>query len=245
MELTLVDASVRLLIALGLGAAVGIEREINQQSAGLRTHILVCMGSTLFTIVSISDLSMHSHTLQPVVEGAVQYTFNKDPSRIAAQIVTGIGFIGGGALLRHGATIRGLTTAASLWMMASIGMLVGVGMFKIATLATVLAFIVLFTIGHMEHAFLHKQLKGYNRLRMRLSVDIQSVVRMQDWLEKRFGREIVEVTSRTSKNQNSVDLSYIVTLTDPKLDINQLTRELNNHEGLFSSDLRVYYEPDR
>jgi putative Mg2+ transporter-C (MgtC) family protein len=102
----------RLLLAAVLGGAIGAERELNDQAAGLRTHMLLTIGACLFTLISA-------------------YGFNggigTDPSRIAAQIVTGIGFLGGGAIVRHGLTVKGLTTAASIWATASVGVAVGAG----------------------------------------------------------------------------------------------------------------------
>src|SRR5262245_37891410 len=138
MEISLSESILRLLLAFLLGSVVGMEREYTQQSAGLRTHILVCMGATIFTIVSASAVTADTlHT-----GGAIRYV--GDPTRIAAQIVSGIGFIGGGAVLRHGASIRGLTTAASLWMMASIGMLIGIGYYQLSIVSTLFSFLVLF-----------------------------------------------------------------------------------------------------
>ena len=110
----------RLLLATVLGGAVGAERELADQPAGLRTHILLTVGACLFTIISA-------------------YGFGAgDPSRLAAQIVTGIGFLGGGAIVRHGLTVRGVTTAASIWATTSIGVAVGVGRYLLATGGTVL-----------------------------------------------------------------------------------------------------------
>ena len=101
----------RLLLAAVLGGAIGAERELNDQAAGLRTHMLLTIGACLFTVISA-------------------YGFGggpRDPSRLAAQIVTGIGFLGGGAIVRHGLTVKGLTTAASIWATASVGVAVGAG----------------------------------------------------------------------------------------------------------------------
>jgi putative Mg2+ transporter-C (MgtC) family protein len=111
----------RLLLAAMLGGAVGAERELHDQPAGLRTHMLLTIGACLFTLVS-----------------AYGFGGPTDPSRLAAQIVTGIGFLGGGAIVRHGLTVRGLTTAASIWATASIGVAVGAGRYLLATGATVL-----------------------------------------------------------------------------------------------------------
>jgi putative Mg2+ transporter-C (MgtC) family protein len=111
----------RLLLAAVLGGAVGAERELHDQPAGLRTHMLLTIGACLFTLVS-----------------AYGFGGPTDPSRLAAQIVTGIGFLGGGAIVRQGLTVRGLTTAASIWATASLGVAVGAGRYLLATGATVL-----------------------------------------------------------------------------------------------------------
>src|SRR2546423_6996773 len=106
------DLSVRLLIAAALGAVIGVEREIHGHPAGMRTHLLVALGSAIFTELSI--FGFQSTTSTPL-----------DPSRVAAQIVSGIGFLGAGAIIKDGASIRGLTTAASLWATAAIGLAAG------------------------------------------------------------------------------------------------------------------------
>jgi putative Mg2+ transporter-C (MgtC) family protein len=103
----------RLLLAAVLGGAIGAERELNDQAAGLRTHMLLTIGACLFTLVSAYGFGAGP----------------RDPSRLAAQIVTGIGFLGGGAIVRHGLTVKGLTTAASIWATASVGVAVGAGQY--------------------------------------------------------------------------------------------------------------------
>jgi putative Mg2+ transporter-C (MgtC) family protein len=111
----------RLLLAGVLGGAVGAERELADQPAGLRTHMLLTIGACLFTLIS-----------------AYGFGGPADPSRLAAQIVTGIGFLGGGAIVRHGLTVRGVTTAASIWATTSIGVAVGAGRYLLAVGGTVL-----------------------------------------------------------------------------------------------------------
>jgi putative Mg2+ transporter-C (MgtC) family protein len=118
---TEIEQLARLAIAAVLGGMVGAERELSDQPAGLRTHILLTVGACLFTLIS-----------------AYGFGPNSDPSRLAAQIVTGVGFLGGGAILRHGLTIRGLTTAASIWATCALGVAVGVGSYVLAVGATVL-----------------------------------------------------------------------------------------------------------
>jgi putative Mg2+ transporter-C (MgtC) family protein len=126
---------IRLVAAAALGGVVGLERELDEKSAGLRTHILVCVGSALFTLVSA--YGFHDF----LVSGSA--IVRTDPSRIAAQIVTGIGFLGAGVIFRQGGSVRGLTTAASLWIVAAIGMASGAGFWAGAVIATVVALVAL------------------------------------------------------------------------------------------------------
>jgi putative Mg2+ transporter-C (MgtC) family protein len=124
----------RLGIALALGAAIGFEREMDRQPAGFRTHALVALGAALFTIISAYGFSGSS----------------VDPTRIAAQIVSGIGFLGAGTILHHRGSIRGLTTAASLWSAAAVGMAAGAGLILMATVGTVLIVVVLALLEGVE-----------------------------------------------------------------------------------------------
>lgn len=130
------DLAWRLLLAAGLGAAVGLEREYRQKPAGLRTNILIALGSALFTILSIS-MGHESGTAD----------------RIAAQIVTGIGFLGGGAILRSGNTVHGMTTAATIWVNAAIGVAAGMGQYALATATAVLTLVVLGVLPPIEAYF--------------------------------------------------------------------------------------------
>jgi putative Mg2+ transporter-C (MgtC) family protein len=129
-----IDLALRLALGLALGAIIGFERETHGQPAGFRTHSLVATGSALFTIVSA-------------------YGFGGDlvdPTRIAAQIVTGIGFIGAGTILQYRGQVRGLTTAASLWSVAAIGMAAGAGMWVISLVATALIVVILTVLDRVE-----------------------------------------------------------------------------------------------
>jgi putative Mg2+ transporter-C (MgtC) family protein len=122
------EVALRLLAAAGLGAAVGLERELREREAGLRTHMLVSVGSALFTLASA--YGFHDF----LTEGG--NIVRADPTRIAAQIVTGIGFIGAGAIIRQGLSVRGITTAATLWTVAAIGLAAGAGYYSAAVITT-------------------------------------------------------------------------------------------------------------
>jgi putative Mg2+ transporter-C (MgtC) family protein len=122
------EVAVRLVVAAALGAAVGLERELREREAGLRTHMLVSVGSALFTLAS-------AYGFHEFLTGGGNLV-RTDPTRIAAQIVTGIGFIGAGAIIRQGLSVRGLTTAATLWTVAAIGLAAGAGYYSAAVIAT-------------------------------------------------------------------------------------------------------------
>ncbi len=131
-ELPFWEMLLRLGLAGILGAAIGLERELRDREAGLRTHMVVAMGSALFTIMS-------AYGFRDVLNGSNALLVRTDPTRIAAQIVTGIGFLGAGAIIRQGFSVRGLTTAATLWLTAAIGLAAGAGSYAAAVITTALA----------------------------------------------------------------------------------------------------------
>jgi len=154
------EVFLRLALAAALGAAIGLERELREREAGLRTHLLVSLGSALFTIVSAYGFHAFLNSGANVVRA--------DPTRIAAQIVTGIGFLGAGAIIRQGLSVRGLTTAATLWVVAAIGLAAGAGYYSGAVIATVLVLLSLWPLRIVAYRiFLH-----YRPERERLLVDL-------------------------------------------------------------------------
>ena len=130
------EAILRLVAAAALGAFIGIERQIKHHPAGLRTNTLVCIGSA--AIMILSELLNARHF---AVYGAVA-----DPSRMAAQVISGIGFLGAGSILHSNSNVKGLTTAASLWSVACIGLVVGSGYYVIGVVIAILVFLVLFVL---------------------------------------------------------------------------------------------------
>jgi putative Mg2+ transporter-C (MgtC) family protein len=135
------DLAIRILGAAILGAAIGFERERHDHPAGMRTHLLVAAGSAAFTVLSIYGFS-----------GA-----SVDPSRIAAQIVTGIGFLGAGAILKGQRTVTGLTTAASLWAVAAVGMAAGAGAWGVAIATTVIVIVSLWPLRAIERRYIDRR----------------------------------------------------------------------------------------
>jgi putative Mg2+ transporter-C (MgtC) family protein len=137
------DAMFRLLLAILLGGAIGLERESRGRPAGLRTHILVCLGATIIMIAS-TRMAILSQVLPSASRIQV------DPGRIAAGIVTGIGFLGAGAIIRIGDLVRGLTTAGCIWFVAALGITVGQGLYALAIVSTILALGVLLALTQVE-----------------------------------------------------------------------------------------------
>jgi putative Mg2+ transporter-C (MgtC) family protein len=175
MDVELLDLSggvmvLRVLLAVALGAALGLEREIDSQPAGFRTHILVCLGAALFGLISV-------HAFAPFESVRADSNVQIDVTRVASQVVVGVGFLGGGAILKYGASIRGLTTAASMWVAAAIGLAVGVGYYWAAVAVTVAALV---------------SLVGFRRLR--------------SGIRHRFGRSAEIVTFRLRAGAEPADL---------------------------------------
>jgi putative Mg2+ transporter-C (MgtC) family protein len=141
--LTWPEVLLRLALAAVFGGAIGFERELRERGAGLRTHLLVSVGSALFTIVSAYGFR------EFLVNGGS--VVRADPTRIAAQIVTGIGFLGAGAIIRQGLSVRGLTTAATLWVVAAIGLASGAGYYSAAAIATVLVILSLWPLRLLSY----------------------------------------------------------------------------------------------
>lgn len=138
------ESILRLLLASVLGGVIGFEREMHGRAAGFRTHLLVSLGSCLFVITSIHFYELYGNFSTSGPPGV-------DPGRVAAQVVTGIGFLGAGAIIRDKASIRGLTTAACLWIAAAIGLACGAGLYFIAPLVTLFAVVSLLSLKKIEN----------------------------------------------------------------------------------------------
>jgi putative Mg2+ transporter-C (MgtC) family protein len=182
----------RLFVAAALGGAIGLEREIRERQAGLRTHLVVSVGAAVFTLVS--------------AYGFANFGARVDPTRIAAQIVSGIGFLGAGAIIRQGLSVRGLTTAASLWLVAAIGMAAGAGFWAGAVIATVGALV---TLGPLR-VVAFRVLSRYRPQHDRLLVEIPaggSPAPIIDAIERQGGRVIaLDVAQEGDRRSVAVDV---------------------------------------
>jgi putative Mg2+ transporter-C (MgtC) family protein len=189
------DLILRLLLAATLAGLLGGERELTEQPAGFRTHILVGLGAALFAIIS-------AYGFQSVV-GTSPRQVRADPTRIASQIVVGIGFLGGGAIVKYGASIRGLTTAASLWVTAAVGTAIGLGALLLGFVTTVITLIALVGLRPLRR-ILRRRAAARDEFLIEgeRSIDIQDLVtRVQ-----RAGAQILEVRMSDEGGERRVHL---------------------------------------
>lgn len=213
MEVINIDFLIRIFTAIGLGFLLGLERELTNKYAGLRTHILVCLGACIFTIVSIYGFPTFAEGDNVFIH---QATGIRDTGRVAAQIVTGIGFIGAGTVLRNGPMIIGLTTAATLWISAAIGMTCGVGMFEVAGVTTVLAVAVLTLIRMFEKRFLPASIKRNKRYKVSIYCQHEAERLLHDYLSGAVDNIEEFSSKRLIENPEKIKLVSLFELSNKK-----------------------------
>ena len=208
----------RLFLAALLGGIVGMERGSGDRPAGLRTHVLVCTGSALIMLVSI-------YAFDP-------QTYTRDPGRIAAQVVSGIGFLGAGTILHEGLTVRGLTTAASLWMVAAIGLAVGSGMVLMGIISTVIMLITLVTFHGWEKRLPGNGSNARRYIRVIAKNNPDTMITILGYL----GSHNVKVSTLNVKN-NNIQGTIIIELylkMSKDFNINEIIAGINTLEDVIS-----------
>ncbi|MGK5089057.1 MgtC/SapB family protein [Bdellovibrionota bacterium FG-2] len=210
---------IRLLIAAFLGGIIGFEREKHSQPAGLRTHIILTLGAAIAMCLSINISAQYKGI-----------TANGDPERIAAQVVSGIGFLGAGAIFRYGATVKGLTTAASLWTMAMVGLAVGAGYYWLSAFATLLVIATLIILDIIEKRFVNAtqthrvSIRGQDR--PGFIMEIKGLFRDFD-----FGIKTIEIEKTLSRNE--IEILTLVK-AHPISDFDTLIGKFSKVEGIIS-----------
>jgi putative Mg2+ transporter-C (MgtC) family protein len=211
----------KVIASIALSGLIGLERERHNQPAGLKTHIILCVGATLITIVSI--------TMAQDAGGE----FRSDPTRIAANIVTGIGFLGGGAILRMGATVRGLTTATSLWTVAGVGMAIGGGYYFAAALVILAILLTLHFLGRMETVFLDRKTFRGMSLTARSSPDLLGKVE-KVLSDNEISIRTIEVHKDVS--ESNVEIRALVAIPK-RLNLNKVSDEIFQIPGTIHFEL--------
>ena len=225
-----INMVVRLVVAAVLGGIVGLERGSNDRPAGFRTHMLVCMGSTLFMLVSIYGFDDISTLLSGGSAGDAGV--RRDTARIAAQVVSGIGFLGAGTILHEGLTIKGLTTAASLWMVSAIGLAVGSGMYLLSVVATILTMVTLITFHNLEKRFSLKNSKDRRFIRITTANRPGALTDITGYLSMNG----VKVKSLNVKNDNlreNLILELYISV-DAEVDTMEIVSGIQNIDGVVS-----------
>ena len=213
MEYINIDFVIRIVAAIVLGFLLGLERELTNKYAGLRTHILVCLGACIFTIVSIYGFPTFADGDNVIV---TQATGIRDTGRVAAQIVTGIGFIGAGTVLRNGPMIIGLTTAATLWISAAIGMTCGVGMYDVAIITTIISVAVLTVIRVFEKKYIPSSIKRSRRYKISVYCQEEQVKGIHDYLVDTVDKVEDFSSKRLVEKPQSSKMSSIFELSNKK-----------------------------
>jgi putative Mg2+ transporter-C (MgtC) family protein len=213
----------RLLGAAVLGGLVGLERERHNQPAGLRTHIILAIGAALAMCVSI-DLAMQ---FQP-------YVPNGDPARLAAQVISGIGFLGAGAIFKYGTGVKGLTTATSLWTIAIVGLAVGAGHYFPAAVATALLLIALSALDALEKKYL------VSITTRRICMTVQDKPLMVDELKQVFqdlGMEIKSVSISKDVESNELEFEALAKVSTQQ-DMDKLIGKLSHIHGVRTFEIQ-------
>lgn len=218
---------IRIAAAITFGFGIGLEREMTNKYAGLRTHILVCLGACVFTILSLYGFPNITNQGQPY----------GDHARVAAQIITGIGFIGGGTVLRHGSSVYGLTTAATLWLAASIGMACGTGELYLGLITTVFGVGVLVLIRLFERNVLVKSTKNINRLKITASCKDEDAENVHNFIMENF-EHLHEISKK--RDSKGIDMTKIIAVVDVngKKQIQSLYKRFHNLECLDSISIQ-------
>ena len=222
-EINWQSALIRILISFVIGSLIGIEREANNQPAGLRTHILISIGATIVMLISIY----------------IPQTFtdfqNGDPGRIAAQVVSGIGFLGAGAILKFGADVKGLTTAASIWAMAALGLAVGAGMYTISIIG---ALVILFALTIMDifekRVFKERTLRKIELLVKKKELDWKALKSDLDNLDI----QIMSTGFEKNVNDANVKVIFYAGVTR-KINVQKLSDVLERSPGLISISIDI------
>lgn len=205
------ELALRVVLAVVVGGLVGLEREWSNRAAGFRTHILVCVGATSIMLLSIYGFGQF----------ADEYNVRMDPARLAAQVISGIGFLGAGAIMRHGFTISGLTTAASLWVVAAIGLCVGAGFYFVSLLTTFVVLFCLLLLNRWEKRFF--MMKRKRKLEMKITCragQVNGIVR----LIENTGVIVVDVAidkkellSSDQAKASAVQIKFVMKIADDQM----------------------------
>ena len=212
-----VQIIIRILVGAVLGAVVGYERERQDQPAGLRTHMILVIGATLAMVLSVNLGYLFARPGTPA-----------DPARLAAQVISGIGFLGAGAILRYGFTVKGLTTATSLWTMAIVGMAVGAGYYLVGVVTTALMLVVLALLNVIENRFVRTSVSRFISIEASYHEGLVKSVRK---IVQEFSDDLVSLNIQKHVKDKRLRIQ-IVARVSPGQDLEDLIEALSDVDGV-------------
>ena len=224
------EYTVRLILTLVVGGAIGLERERSNQPAGLRTHILIAIGSSMLMMLS---MEMAQTGGAPEATGALVLGRGGDPGRIAAQVVSGIGFIGAGTIMRFGGSVRGLTTAASIWIVAALGLVIGGGLYFVAAGGAIITLFTLTVLNRLERRLFP------DRTYKVLEVNVRGTTIPTDIvlpIFRKHGIHVSNIDVTQALEKQTVKMKFLVKIAE-STDLRKLYDELKTVEQVYQVKL--------
>ncbi len=224
------EYTVRLILTLVVGGAIGLERERSNQPAGLRTHILIAIGSSMLMMLS---MEMAQTGGAPEATGALVLGRGGDPGRIAAQVVSGIGFIGAGTIMRFGGSVRGLTTAASIWIVAALGLVIGGGLYFVAAGGAIITLFTLTVLNRLERRLFP------DRTYKVLEVNVRGTTIPTDIvlpIFRKHGIHVSNIDVTPALEKQTVKMKFLVKIAE-STDLRKLYDELKTVEQVYQVKL--------
>lgn len=222
------EVILRLILAIIVGGLIGYEREYKNRPAGFRTHILVCVGATVISMIQLYSIEETTNMIiqYPVLSSALK----ADIGRLGAQVITGVGFLGAGTIMHDKGSVKGLTTAASLWVVACIGLAVGLGYYFLVITSTVGVFLILVTLKQFETRFFQK-----SKIQ-KLEVQYENRVELVTHMEEYFSRKNIKVQNiefEIDEDEESTYKKSLYTILVPRhIKTSEIIRDLCFYEGI-------------
>ena len=229
-ELSLHIIILRIFLSTIIGGIIGYERGSNNQAAGFRTHILVCLGATLISLIQEQlKINLLNYAIENPLSSQVLKT---DLGRLGAQVISGIGFLGAGTIFMYGNQIRGLVTSAGIWVMAAVGMAVGAGMYVLAIIATAITVVIQSMLSNKYFSYLDVKVPG------RLRVCMDSETKSLEKLEKILSDKKIDIRSSNMKRRKDEYITYIFGISMPEnIDVSEVVTDISKIHSVKFVDL--------
>jgi putative Mg2+ transporter-C (MgtC) family protein len=227
------EVILRLILAIIVGGLIGYEREYKNRPAGFRTHILVCVGAAVISMIQLYSVQETTNIIirQPVLASALK----ADIGRLGAQVITGVGFLGAGTIMHDKGSVKGLTTAASLWVVACVGLAVGLGYYFLVVAATVGVFLVLATLKQVEARFFQRS--KIQKLEVHYDNRVELVTHMEEYFSSK-NIKVQNIEFEIDEDEDSPHKKSLYTVLVPRhIKTSEIIRDLCLYEGIIKITL--------